>query len=71
MPSSLRVSRARIIGDEPVDLGDTVTLVVSPWGIKTKTRIHALTFDALRVRCIDVQLGAINPGFAGAVRAMR
>ena len=70
-PISLRASRARIIGDEPVDLGDTVTLVVSPWGIKTKTRIHALTFDALRVRCIDVQLGAINPGFAGAVRAMR
>lgn len=71
VPSSLRVSRARILGDVPVDLGDTVTLAVSPWGVKTKTRIHALTFDALRVRAIDAQLGAINPGFAGAVRNMR
>lgn len=71
VPASLRVSRARILGDVPVDLGDTVTLAVSPWKIKTKTRIHALTFDALRERVIDAQLGAINPGFAGAVRNMR
>lgn len=71
VPASLRASRERITGDVPVDLGDTVTLIVTPWGIKTKTRIQSLSFDALRARTIDVQLGAINPGFPGAVRAIR
>lgn len=70
--TSLRASRERIIGDVPVDLGDVVTLQVSPWGgLKTKTRILALSFDARRDRTIDVQLGAINSGFAGAVRGLR
>lgn len=71
VPLSIRASRARIDGDVPVDLGDTVRVVNTPWGLDTKTRIQALTFDALQGRVIDVQLGNINPGFAGAVQRMK
>lgn len=67
MPISIKASRARIQGDVPVDLGDTVTVVNSPWGINTKTRIMAMTFDALRRRVIDVEFGTVNPGLAGSI----
>jgi hypothetical protein len=36
-----------------------------------QTRIQALNFDALRGRVIDVELGTVNPGFAGAVKNMK
>lgn len=68
IPVSIKASRARLVGDVPVDLGDTVTVVNTPWGISQKTRIFSLTFDALRGRVTDVQFGTINPGFYGAVK---
>lgn len=68
IPVSIKASRARLVGDTPVDLGDTVTVVNTPWGISQKTRIFSLTFDALRGRVTDVQFGTINPGFYGAVK---
>lgn len=71
VPMSIRAARARVSGDVPVDLGDTVTVVNTPWGIDTKTRIMALNFDALRGRVVDVELGTVNPGFAGAVKNMK
>lgn len=71
IPISIRASRARIIGDVPVDLGDTVTVVNTPWGVNQKTRIFALDFDALRGRVKNVEFGTVNPGFAGAVRNMK
>lgn len=71
VPISIRASRARIGGDIPVDLGDTVTVVNQMWGVNVKTRIFALTFDALRGRVRDVQFGTVNPGFAGAVKNMK
>lgn len=70
-PLSIRASRARIAGDVFVDLGDTVTITNTPWGMDQKTRIVALSFDALRGRVQDVELGTINPGFAGAVKNMK
>ena len=71
IPISIRASRARIIGDVPVDLGDTVTVTNTPWGMSQKTRIFALNFDALRGRVKDAEFGTVNPGFAGAVRNMK
>lgn len=68
IPMSIRASRVRIYGDTPVGLGDTVRIVNTPWGIDTKTRVMALTFDALRGAVDNVELGNINPGFAGAVK---
>lgn len=68
---SIKAARARIEGDTSVDLGDTVRIVNNLWGIDTKTRIQALTFDVLRGRVIDVELGTVNPGFAGAVKNMK
>lgn len=70
-PVSIKASRARSVGDTPVDLGDTVTVVNTPWGISQKTRIFSLTFDALRGRVTDVQFGTISPSFAGAVKNMK
>ena len=70
-PVSVRATRANIPASVPVDLGDVVTVVNTPWGVNQKTRIMALNFDALRGRVIDVELGTINPGFAGAVRNMK
>lgn len=71
IPMSVRAARVRILGDTPVDLGDTVRIVNTPWGIDTKTRVMALNFDALRGAVTDVELGTINPGFAGAVKNMK
>lgn len=71
VPVSIKAARARIEGDTSVDLGDTVRVVNANWGIDTKTRIQALNFDALRGRVIDVELGTVNPGFAGAVKNMK
>ena len=68
---SIRAARARIAGDVTVDLGDTVTVTNTPWNLSQKTRIVALTFDALKGRVQDVELGTINPGFAGAVKNMK
>lgn len=68
---SIRAARARIAGDTAVDLGDTVTVTNTPWGLSQETRIVALTFDALKGRVQDVELGTINPGFAGAVKNMK
>lgn len=71
VPISISASRVRVEGDTAVDLGDTVRVVNTPWGVDQKTRIFALSFDALLGRVIDVQFGTINPGFAGAVKNMR
>ena len=71
LPVSIQASRARLLGDIPVDLGDTVTVVNTPWGISQKTRIFALTFDALRGRVRDCEFGTVNPGFPGAVKNMK
>jgi phage-related protein len=68
LPASIRADRARIAGDVPVDLGDTVRVVHERWGVDVRTRICSLTFDALRDRVQDVSFGTVNPGFAGAVR---
>ena len=68
---SIRAARAKIAGDTSVDLGDTVTVTNTPWGLSQHTRIVALTFDALKGRVQDVELGTINPGFAGAVKNMK
>lgn len=70
-PLSIRAARARIAGDVSVDLGDTVTVTNTPWGLNQQTRIVALNFDVLRGRVQDVELGTINPGFAGAVKNMK
>ena len=70
-PLSIRASRVRLTGDVPIDLGDTVRIVNSPWGIDQKTRVMALDYDALLGRVTDVELGTINPGFAGAVKNMK
>lgn len=70
-PASIRASRANLPGEVAVDLGDTVTIVNTPWGVSQQTRIVALSFDALRGRVSDVELGTINPGFAGAVKNMK
>lgn len=71
IPISIRASRVRVEGDTAVDLGDTVRVINTPWGVDQKTRIFALNFDALQGRVIDVQFGTVNPGFAGAVKNMR
>ena len=71
IPLSIRASRVRVEGDVAVDLGDTVRVVNTPWRIDIKTRIFALTFDALQGRVLDVQFGTVNPGFAGAVKNMK
>lgn len=71
VPMAIRAERARILGDVPVDLGDTVTVTCTPWGLDTTTRIMALEFDALRGRVKNVELGTINPGFAGAVKNLK
>lgn len=70
VPISISASRVRVEGDTAVDLGDTVRVVNTPWGVDQKTRIFALNFDALQGRVIDVQFGSVNPGFAGAVKNM-
>lgn len=71
VPISLNASRVKISSEVPVDLGDTVTVICTPWGLTQQTRIQALNFDALRGRVIDVELGTVNPGFAGAVKNMK
>lgn len=71
IPISIRASRVKIGGDVSVDLGDTVTVVCTPWGLRQQTRIQALTFDALRGRVSEVELGTVNPGFPGAVKNMK
>ena len=71
IPLSIKAERVNIGGNTPVDLGDTVTVTCTPWGIDAKTRISALTFDALRGRVISAEFGTINPGFAGAVKNIR
>lgn len=71
VPISLNASRVKISSEVPVDLGDTVTVICTPWGLTQQTRIQALNFDALRGRVIDVELGTVNPGFAGAVKKMK
>jgi phage minor structural protein, N-terminal region len=71
IPISIRAERARITGDVPVDLGDTVTVTNTRWQINTKTRVFALTFDALRGKNRDVTFGTVNPGFPGAVKNVR
>lgn len=70
VPISISASRVRVEGDIAVDLGDTVRVINTPWGVDQKTRIFALNFDALQGRVIDVQFGSVNPGFAGAVKNM-
>ena len=67
IPFSTTASRVRIEGDTAVDLGDTVRVVNTPWGVDINTRIYSMTFDALRGRVIDVEFGTVNPGFAGAI----
>lgn len=71
IPISINASRVRVEGDVAVDLGDTVRVVNTPWGLDIKTRIYSLTYDALQGRVIDVEIGTCNPGFAGAVRNMK
>lgn len=71
VPISIKVARVKLANDKPVDLGDTVTVVTTPWNLKQKTRIQAIEFDALRGRAERVELGAVNPGFAGAVKNTR
>lgn len=69
-PLSIQAERANITGNTKIDLGDTVTVTYTPWGIDTKTRIYSLSFDALRGKVISAQFGTINPGFAGAIKNM-
>lgn len=71
IPTSIKVSRARIQGDTPVDLGDTVRVVNSRWAVDASTRICALAFDPLREKVKTVELGTVNPGFAGAVKNIK
>lgn len=71
VPISLNASRVKISSEVPVDLGDTVTVICTHWGLTQQTRIQALNFDALRGRVINVELGTVNPGFAGAVKKMK
>lgn len=71
IPQSIRAERARIQGNVPIDLGDTVTAVNSAWGINKKTRVTALTFDPIAEQVTSAELGNVNPGFPGAVKNMR
>ena len=71
IPISIKASRVRVKGDVDIDLGDTVRVINTPWGVDVTTRVFALTFDALQGRVVDVQFGTVNPGFAGAVRNIR
>ena len=71
IPVSIKASRARIEGDVIVGLGDTVTIINTPWGINQQTRIFALNFDPLRDITRDVEFGTVNTGFAGAVKDMK
>lgn len=71
IPFSTRASRVRIEGDTAIDLGDTVRVINTPWGVDINTRIYSLTFDALQGRVLDVEFGTVNPGFAGAVKNMK
>ena len=71
IPFSTAASRVRLEGDTAVDLGDTVRVINTPWGVDINTRIYAMTFDALQGRVIDVEFGTVNPGFAGAVKNMK
>jgi hypothetical protein len=68
---AIRAARAEISTNTPVDLGDTVRIVNTPWGIDQKTRILALDYDALHGIATGIELGSINPGFAGAVKNMK
>lgn len=70
IPLSIRASRTRMSGDKPIDLGDTVRVVNGRWSVDARIRVMALTFDALRGRVQDVDLGIINPGFPGSVASL-
>ena len=71
IPASIKAARERIAGDVDVNLGDTVTVENVRWNISAKRRVMALSFDARRGRVTDVELGTIDPGFAGAVKNMK
>lgn len=68
VPVSVRAARARLEGDTPVLIGDTVRVVNDRWGLDVSLRVMALTFNALSGMVEDVELGTVNPGFPGAVK---
>ena len=71
VPLSIKAERARIQSNVPVDLVDTVTVTNTGWGLSQKTRVFALDFDAIKGIVERVELGTVNPGFAGAVKNMK
>jgi phage-related protein len=68
IPRSISAERIERPGDRPINLGDDITVANSAWRMTTKVRAVGVTFDALRKRVVGVELGKLNPGFAGAVR---
>lgn len=68
IPKSISAERIERPGDRPISLGDDIAIDNPTWHTKTKIRVVGITFDALRRRTVEVELGTLNQGFAGAVR---
>lgn len=71
IPQSYKVSRIKRKRDLPLDLGDTVGLWHPDWPTQIQVRVQALTFDALRERVQDIEVGALRQSFAAAVAAAK
>lgn len=68
IPRSFSAEHVQRDGDRPIKLGDDVSIINETWRLTTKIRIVGVTFDALQKRVVGVEIGKLNPGFAGAVR---
>ena len=71
IPRSFSAEHVQRDGDRPINLGDDVKIINETWRLTTKLRIVGVTFDALQRRVVGVEIGKLNPGFAGAVRKTR
>lgn len=71
IPRSVSAEHIERPGDRPLGLGDDITIDNSSWRMTSKIRAVGITLDALTKRVVGVELGKINPGFAGAVRRTR
>lgn len=70
-PQSFSAEHIQRDGDRPVNLGDDIKIINETWRLETTLRIVGITFDALQKRVTGVEVGKLNPGFAGAVRKTR
>lgn len=67
IPSSFAIRKVTRIGEQPLDLGDSVNVVFDDWNIDASFRVVSMEVDALKEKVTSIVVGAQRDTFAKTI----